>query len=391
MRLRRCMALQVTLDDEARFDVASLLAGGDGLDRAPRWLASAPHRAEPAEVTLAQLAVLATLPADAIAPRDALVGAHGAAVVDALVAAGWLLDADDSAQADADARDVPWWPPALHAQAAGTWRGIDIAERQDLGLMPDAASLVEANGPPPTHAHRRAPAAAARPLQLPAARPFDALLAARRTCRNFDPVAVLDAASLATMLHRVWGAVGTRELAPGAVAVKKTSPAGGGLHAVEAYLLVQRVEGLVPGLYHYLPLEHAVELLRPLDADAARAAAHRVLAGQHWFVDAPVFVIMTARFDRLFWKYRRHAKAWRVVHLDAGHLSQTMYLSAADLGLGAFVTAAINDGDIAAMLDLAPLREAAIAVVGFGARSATPKNIELDGLTAAPGAQRRDG
>ena len=44
------MALQVTLDDEARFDVASLLAGGDGLDRAPRWLASAPHRAEPAEV-----------------------------------------------------------------------------------------------------------------------------------------------------------------------------------------------------------------------------------------------------------------------------------------------------------------------------------------------------
>ena len=391
MRLRRCMALQVTLDDEARFDVASLLAGGDGLDRAPRWLASAPHRAEPAEVTLAQLAVLATLPADAIAPRDALVGAHGAAVVDALVAAGWLLDADDSAQADADARDVPWWPPALHAQAAGTWRGIDIAERQDLGLMPDAASLVEANGPPPTHAHRRAPAAAARPLPLPAARRFDALHAARRTCRNFDPVAVLDAASLATMLHRVWGAVGTRELAPGAVAVKKTSPAGGGLHAVEAYLLVQRVDGLAPGLYHYLPLEHAVELLRPLDADAARAAAHRVLAGQHWFVDAPVFVIMTARFDRLFWKYRRHAKAWRVVHLDAGHLSQTMYLSAADLGLGAFVTAAINDGDIAAMLDLAPLREAAIAVVGFGARSATPKNIELDGLTAAPGAQRRDG
>ena len=155
MRLRRCMALQVTLDDEARFDVASLLAGGAGRDRAPRLLASAPLRAEPEDETLAPLAVLASRRADAIAPRDALVGAHGAAVVDALVAAGWLLDADDSAQADADARDVPWWPPALHAQAAGTWRGIDIAERQDLGLMPDAASLVEANGPPPTHAHRR--------------------------------------------------------------------------------------------------------------------------------------------------------------------------------------------------------------------------------------------
>lgn len=389
MKLRRCAALQVTLDDEPRFDVASLLDGGDGLARAPRWLASAPHRVVPAEITLAQLAVLGSLPADTVASRAALAATHGAAIVDALVDAGWLLDAD-APPADADARDVPWWPPALHAQAAGAWHGVDIAERQDRGLMPDAASLVEANGPPPTHAHRRSPDAPPRRLSLPPARAFDALLAARRTCRNFAPDAVLDGAVLATMLHRVWGAAGTRELAPGAVAVKKTSPAGGGLHAVEAYLLVQRVAGLAPGLYHYLPLEHALEPLRALDAAAARSTAHRIVAGQHWFVDAPVFVIMTARFDRLFWKYRRHAKAWRVVHLDAGHLSQTMYLSAADLGLGAFVTAAINDGDIAGLLDIAPLREGAIAVVGFGARSATPRNIELDDLVPAPGT-RRDG
>lgn len=168
--------------------------------------------------------------------------------------------------------------------------------------------------------------------------------------------------------------------------MKKTSPAGGGLHATEAYLLVQRAEGLAPGLYHYLPMQHALEPMRVMDAAAAATLAHGFLAGQHWFANVPVLVVMTARFDRLFWKYRRHTKAWRVVHLDVGHLSQTMYLSAADLGLGAFVTAAINDRSIEPALGLVPMQEGAIAIVGFGPRSDAPTHIELDGLTPTPAA-----
>ena len=182
----------------------------------------------------------------------------------------------------------------------------------------------------------------------------------------------------ATMMRRVWGAIGTRELAPGAVAVKKNSPAGGGLHAVEAYVLVQRVEGLAPGLYHYLSMEHSLEPLRALTAEEAANWAHRFVAGQDWFDNAPVMVVMTARFDRLFWKYRRHTKAWRVVHLDVGHLSQTMYLSATERGLGCFVTAAINDRAVEQALELPALREGPIAVVGFGARSGEIRTMELD-------------
>ena len=37
----------------------------------------------------------------------------------------------------------------------------------------------------------------------------------------------------------------SQELAPGAVMLKKNSPSGGGLHPIEAYLLVQRVEHIV--------------------------------------------------------------------------------------------------------------------------------------------------
>jgi putative peptide maturation dehydrogenase len=380
----------VELEQEPRFDFGQLLVGGDGLDRSVRWLAHAPHLRLPVLVTLAQLAVLQAVDADQGEDMDRLVERHGLDVIRELLDAGLLVtetSLDERGHAcDAAARRVPWWPPALLAQSGGGWTGIDIEARHEAGLMPSAAQLVVSNGPAPAPGYERRPGQAVQRLRPPARRDFDGLLAQRRTCRNFDEHAALSAQDLATMLHRVWGAIGTRELAPGAVAVKKTSPAGGGLHAVEAYVLVQRAEGLAPGLYHYLPLEHALEPMQAMQDDAAAALAHRFLAGQYWFANVPVLVVMTARFDRLFWKYRRHAKAWRVAHLDVGHLSQTMYLSAADLGLGAFVTAAINDLDIEAALELAPLQEAALAIVGFGPRSERSTTIELDQLVPTPAA-----
>lgn len=384
MRLRRCSHLMVELDQEPRFSFATLLTGGDGLDRSVRWLAYAPHLVAPVTVQAAHLAVLEAAPREEWVEHEALASTHGAEAVAALLAAG-LLISDQEAHADwrardQTARDIAWWPPALIAHASGGWGEVDIQARNEAGVMLSSQGLVDAFGVAPTPDYRRSPEAAALPLAAPVRSDFDDLLAARRTCRNFDGEAVLGHVEFATMMRRVWGAVGTRELAPGAVAVKKNSPAGGGLHAVEAYVLVQRVEGLAPGLYHYLSMEHALEPMQALSPAEAAKWAHRFVAGQDWFNNVPVMVIMTARFDRLFWKYRRHTKAWRVVHLDVGHLSQTMYLSATELGLGCFVTAAISDRAVEEALDLPALREGPIALVGFGARSGKIVTMELDQL-----------
>ena len=53
------------------------------------------------------------------------------------------------------------------------------------------------------------------------------------------------------VLHHVFGCHGHVPVLDGIVALKRTSPSGGGLHPVEAYPLVLRVEGVEPGLYHY--------------------------------------------------------------------------------------------------------------------------------------------
>ncbi|MBW8368899.1 MAG: putative peptide maturation dehydrogenase [Arenimonas sp.] len=385
MRVRRCHQLVVELDQAPRFSFASLLEGGDGMDRSVRWLAYAPQLAAAEPVTLEQLAVLQATSCEDWVDQAQLCERHDAAIVDSLLAVGLLLAEHGQEQAawrarDQTARDIAWWPLALVAHAHGGWGEVDIQARNERGLMMSSEQIVEAFGAAPEPSYRRVPAVAPLPLAAPVQSDFDALLAARRTCRNFDGEAVLGRAEFATMMRRVWGAVGTRELAPGAVAVKKNSPAGGGLHAVEAYVLVQRVEGLAPGIYHYLSMDHALEPMRMLSADEAAGLAHRFVAGQDWFNNAPAMVVMTARFDRLFWKYRRHTKAWRVVHLDVGHLSQTMYLSATDLGLGCFVTAAISDRAVEEALDLPALREGPIAIVGFGRRSGEIRTMELDQL-----------
>jgi len=38
----------------------------------------------------------------------------------------------------------------------------------------------------------------------------------------------------------------------------RTAPRGGAGHEYETYLLVRNVQGLQPGAYHYLPMEHAL-------------------------------------------------------------------------------------------------------------------------------------
>jgi putative peptide maturation dehydrogenase len=222
-------------------------------------------------------------------------------------------------------------------------------------------------------------------LPTPEPTPFDELLLKRVTCRNYDTTRTLGLAEFSAVLHRTFAARAVVETAPGVHILKKGVPSAGGLHPTEAYLLVQRVEGVAPGLYHYHPIDHALEPIRGLEPDEAQALARTFVAGQDYFAQAHVMVIAASRFHRNFWKYRTHAKAYRALNLDVGYLSHTIYLSSTELGLAAFITAAINEVDIEQAFGLDPLEEGPLAVCGFGIRAAQKKEVEFDPLGAVWG------
>ena len=261
-------------------------------------------------------------------------------------------------------------PLALSGSTLAVWMreaGVDTPE-----------GLLDRHGAPPPAIVERSASEDRVGLPLAASDEFDALLDARATCRNFDVSAALSIGQLSRVLARTFGARGTLQAADGFDVLKKSSPSGGALHPTECYLLVQRVDQLASGLYHYHAAEQALEPL-PVPAGLDLPAFARVaVAGQDWFADAPVLCVLAPRFGRNFWKYRNHPKAYRVCILDVGHLSQTLQLCATREGLGSFVTAAINEVDVEHAFGLAGMVDGPLAICGFGPRADAMRTYELD-------------
>ncbi|HEY0659759.1 MAG TPA: putative peptide maturation dehydrogenase [Lysobacter sp.] len=380
MQVRRCAVLFLEPREEVSFDLNVLLTGGDGLHRERRWVALAPHRGEEVEIDAAERELLGALGPSLWVETDTLAD-HSPDALRRLLDEG-LLIADDEGYAAWRARDevlraTYWHPLAATLHAFTRWHEVDTVQNMKDSGTETAVAMREVLGPPPVEATRRIDET--QRLKLPRSAPtdFDRLLARRVTCRNFDPGRKLPLALFAQMLQRVFAAQAEVRVSDDTVFLKKNVPSGGGLHPMECYLIVQHVEDIAPGLYHYQALEHALEPL-PAPAQPLREFVMDTVAQQHWFADAHVLVLLSPRFDRTFWKYRHHAKGYRVVALEGGHLSQTLYLAATDVGLGAFITGAINEVQLEQAFGLDPISQGALAICGFGWRGDVMETAELD-------------
>jgi len=383
MRVRRCALVTLEPRERIEFDLLGFVEGGSGLATQMEWLAIVPHVATSFAVSAGEAALLGEISPTEWTDLATLEKRFASDLLHGLVAKGLLVaEGSEESARDERVRETRWRPESAALHCASRWRGVDAdAMQRELGER-YGDTLLEKLGPVPSAALERT--SADRRLRLPGAHPtpLDALLDSRVTCRNFDVTRALPLDDFAAVLFRAFGARAIDDYAPGVQLLKKGVPSAGGLHPTEAYLLVQRVDGIVPGLYHYHAIDHALEPIRPLSADDALANARTFVGSQPYFLDAPAFVIPVARFRRNFWKYRNHAKAYRALVLDVGHLSQTLYLAATELGLAAFITAAINEVDIETALGLDPLDEGPLAVCGFGYRASVRSEAELDPLHA---------
>jgi len=380
MRVRRCKVLYLEPREQVEFDLDILLAGGNGMRRERRWLALAPHLGEEIEVDADERELLGALSPDEWIDSSELAGASAFAIK-RLLKTGLVIGAGKR-HAAARARDerlrgVYWHPLAATLHAFTRWHEADAVQAmQDTGTE-TAGELRQVLGAPPVEAPETGGHDQRIRLPRAARNDFDQLLARRATCRNFDAGTPLPHGLFAQLMERVFSAQSQVRVSDDTVFLKKTSPSGGGLHPIEAYLIVQNVAGLAPGLYHYHPVAHALEPLpapdRPLQALAMAAVAE-----QHWFANAHAMVLLAPRYDRSFWKYRNHAKAHRAITLEAGHLSQTLYLAATEAGLAAYITCAINEVPLEQAFGLDHASSGALAICGFGWRGDEMVTMELD-------------
>lgn len=220
-----------------------------------------------------------------------------------------------------------------------------------LGLVSGSAS---ADGPLPIeHAQSNlAPSAGkeaksawdAEWLPLPAPRlrgpmSLEETLRLRRSVRDFTT----DSLTLAEAAQLLWAAQGVTD-ARGF----RTAPSAGALYPLEVYLVVGRVEGVVPGVYHYGPSGHRWVCLREgaLQGELSQAAL-----GQQSILRAPAVMVIGAVYERTAVKYGRE-RAARYVPMEAGHAAQNVCLQAVSLGKAAVVVGAFTDDRVKHALSL---------------------------------------
>lgn len=151
----------------------------------------------------------------------------------------------------------------------------------------------------------------------------------RRSRRDYSGAAI-SLGQLSTLLQHACGTTGFVAAYEYTRLPLRSFPSSGGLQAPEVYLAVQAVDGLPVGLYHYHPIDHVLEFLKP--GNHGPTLRNMTFEMPYMETSAVVFLI-TGCYERLRWKYGE--RSYRFLCLDTGFLGENIYLTAEALGLGA--------------------------------------------------------
>lgn len=209
--------------------------------------------------------------------------------------------------------------------------------------------------PEPRKAYPEAPKIQLDPPAVHGGKPIWETIKGRRSLRDFSNQPL----SRAELSQLLWAPQGITRLEMGYGL--RAAPSAGALYPVETYLSVQNVQDIEPGIYHYTPHEHALELLDK--GDHGQSVAEAAL-DQAFLVDAAVVFAWTAVFPRSAWKYAE--RAYRYVYLDAGHIAQNVALAAVALGLGSCQVAALYDDEVNALLGVDGRDESILYMTAVG-------------------------
>jgi len=192
--------------------------------------------------------------------------------------------------------------------------------------------------------HTRAAVELPRPeaVSVPAA-DLRAVIEGRRTVRAYAEQPL----TLDELSWLLWTTQGVQRVTP-RPATMRTVPSAGARHAFETLALINRAEGLAPGLYRFVAGEHKL-----VEADLTPGIGERI-AQATWdpiiVTGSAVTFIWVAVAARMYWRYGE--RGYRYLLLDAGHVCQNLYLAAEAIGCGACAIGAFYEDPLDAALGI---------------------------------------
>lgn len=163
---------------------------------------------------------------------------------------------------------------------------------------------------------------------------FLEMIELRSTVRQYDEEEQLTNKELSYLL---WCTQGIKMAFP--TKTIRNVPSAGGRNALETFLYIRRVEGIEPGLYRFLPLEHKL-LCVSNDPDMESKICDE-FSTVGVAKKAAVVFIWTAVYERMACLFGE--RAYRYIYLDAGHVCQNLYLTAQAIDLKVCALGAFDD------------------------------------------------
>lgn len=154
--------------------------------------------------------------------------------------------------------------------------------------------------------------------------------------------------NLVELSYLLWCTQGIKPLNMPNVTLRNV-PSAGARHPFETLLLVNRVDGLAPGLHRYVASLHSLVALR-LEEPGLVGRVMRASGGQSQIELAAVTFVWVAVPERTTWRYGE--RGYRYMLLDAGHVCQNLYLAAWSIGCGTCAIGAFDDDALNAVLEL---------------------------------------
>ncbi|MCA8934772.1 MAG: SagB/ThcOx family dehydrogenase [Planctomycetes bacterium] len=129
---------------------------------------------------------------------------------------------------------------------------------------------------------------------------------------------------------------------------------------LETFVVVNNVEGLEPGVYYFAP--SFMELLSVRPGSVQHEIFHLSL-GQELARDASAVIVHTGDLDAATKKFG--SRAYRYLHLDAGHIGQRLNVGAIRLELGVSGIGGFFDDEVNALLKI-PAQELCVYITCLG-------------------------
>lgn len=193
------------------------------------------------------------------------------------------------------------------------------------------------------------------PPEQKGGKPIWEAIGQRRSQREFSPHPI----TFAELSQLLWATQGITARARGYDF--RAVPSAGALYPIETYVVVNRVNELNAGLYHFDIKENQLILLK--EGNFGRDLSQAGL-GQEMLEEASCIFIWTAIVARSRWKYRE--RAYRYIYMDAGHIGQNLYLAATALNLGCCTVGAFYDEEVDRLIGIEGPEEISIYLGAVG-------------------------